>query len=176
MGTFLACGGLLLAAARAAGSITSEKERDCWTSLLSTPLEPGEIVWAKIAGSVWSLRGVAMLLLLIWGLGVLLDPPFLVACAIHVWNVPAAGFLRCRAGRAVFAAVPSSLRAMAATLATALFVGGLYLFCCMPVMFAASPRSGEGAMLMFTPCVPFLLVFPGVVYVAGEEIFRGTQQ
>ena len=57
MGTLLGCGGLLLVASRAAGSITSEKERDCWTSLLSTPLEPGEIVWAKIFGSIWSLRG-----------------------------------------------------------------------------------------------------------------------
>ena len=57
MGTLLACGALLMVAARAAGSIASERERDCWTSLLSTPLEPGEIIWAKIAGSVWSIRG-----------------------------------------------------------------------------------------------------------------------
>ena len=106
MGTILACGGLLLAASRAAGSITSERERDCWTSLLSTPLEPGEIVWAKIAGSVWSLRGVVALLLLIWGLAVLLIPRLPHRHAVSAGNVPAAGILRGGAGREVLAALP----------------------------------------------------------------------
>ncbi len=57
MSTFLCCCGLLLLTVRAAGSITSEKERDCWVSLISTPLEGGQIVKAKILGSLWSLRG-----------------------------------------------------------------------------------------------------------------------
>ena len=58
MSTFLCCCGLLLLTARAAGSITSEKERDCWVSLIGTPLEAGQIVKAKILGSLWSLRGL----------------------------------------------------------------------------------------------------------------------
>ena len=106
MGVALACGGLLLVASRAAGSITSEKERDCWTSLISTPLEPGEIVWAKIAGSVWSIRGLVMLLLLILGLGLLLDPKFIIPLGFMFGHVPGAGVLRRGDGRAVLAVVP----------------------------------------------------------------------
>jgi len=173
MGTFLACGGLLLAAARAAGSITSEKERDCWTSLLSTPLEPSEIVWAKIAGSLWSLRALVVVLLVIWGLAGVLDPGFLITVpftfgmflllAFYITALGVRFSLRCR----------SSLRAMGATLATALFVGGVYLFCCMPVLIAS--RAGEEATVMFAPFVPFLLAFPGVAYMEGEHFFRSRE-
>ena len=175
MGTIIACGGLLLVAARAAGSITSERERDCWMSLISTPLEPSEIVWAKIAGSVWSLRGVVVLLLFMWGLAVLLSPQFLIVVPfllgtflLLAFYVSALGVnfsLRCR----------NSLRAMATTLITALFVGGLYFFtCCLPILIAAQPANGEGFMLTLAPCVPFLLAMPVIVYTAGKELFNST--
>jgi len=170
MGTLLACGGLLLAAARAAGSITSEKERDCWTSLLSTPLEPGEIVWAKTAGSVWSLRALAVLLLLIWGLGGLLDPGFLITVPFMFGMFVLLAFYVSALGVRFSLRCKSSLRAMAATLVTALFVGGVYLCCCIPV-FAAT-HAGEETAVVLAPCVPFLLVLPGQVYVSAEYFFR----
>jgi ABC-type transport system involved in multi-copper enzyme maturation permease subunit len=176
IGVVLGCLGLMMVAARAAGSITSEKERDCWTSLLSTPLEPTEIVWAKIAGSVWSLRGVVLLLLFVWGLGVLLDPKFLIVIpfllgtflllAVYAAALGVRYSLKCR----------NSLRSMAATLATGLFVGGLYFFCCMPVLIMGSGRGPEKlAMLMCAPCVPFLLALPGIVYTMGEHSMRGDE-
>ncbi len=161
MGTLLGCGGLLLVASRAAGSIASERERDCWTSLISTPLGPGEIVWAKIAGSIWSLRGLVLLLLLIWGLGVLLDPQFVVAVpfllgtflllALYAAALGVTFSLRCR----------SSLRAMGATLAVGLVAGGGYMFCCIPLMIVGPGRSGSE--IIFAPCIPFLLALPGIV-------------
>jgi ABC-type transport system involved in multi-copper enzyme maturation permease subunit len=172
MGTILACGGLLLAAARAAGSITSERERDCWMSLIATPLEPSEIVWAKIAGSVWSIRSVAALLLLIWGLAVLLSPDFIFVIPFLLGTFLLLAFYAAALGVNYSLRCRNSLRAMAATLATGLFIGGLYMFCCMPVMFAGGPGPGEGFMLVLSPCVPFLLAFPIVVYAAGEEMFR----
>ena len=65
---------------------------------------------------------------------------------------------------------------MAATLATGLFVGGLYLFCCMPVMFIGSSRGGEGlAAFMMAPCIPFLLALPGIVYETGEHLSRNKE-
>jgi ABC-type transport system involved in multi-copper enzyme maturation permease subunit len=173
MGAFLCCGGLLLVASRAAASIASEKERDCWTSLIGTPLEPGEIIWAKIAGSLWFLRGLVLLLFLIWGLGVLLDPQFLIAIpfllgtflllALYAAALGVSFSLRCR----------SSLRAMGATLAIGLVVGGGYMFCCVPLM--AVGRAEEGMILSFAPCIPFLLALPGIVYMDGEHFLNGRE-
>lgn len=176
MGTIIACGGLLLVAARAASSITSERERDCWMSLISTPLEPGEIVWAKIIGSVWSLRGVVALLLFLWGSAVLLSPQFLIAVPFLLGTFVLLAFYAAALGVNFSLRCRNSLRAMAATLVTALFIGGLYLFCCMPVMIAAMPRrADQGAFLVFTPCVPFLLAFPTIACAAGEHLFSGPR-
>jgi hypothetical protein len=62
---------------------------------------------------------------------------------------------------------------MGATLAVGLIAGGGYMFCCMPLTVIGGAR--EGAMLIFAPCIPFLLALPGIVYVAGEQFFRGTE-
>jgi ABC-type transport system involved in multi-copper enzyme maturation permease subunit len=171
IGSMLGCGGLLLVASRAAASIASERERDCWISLISTPLGPGEIVWAKIAGSIWSLRGLVLLLLLIWGLGVLLDPTFLVAMPFLLGTfllltlyAAALGVffsLRCR----------NSLRAMGATLAVGVLVGGGYFFCCMPLMIAG-PGPGRGFEIILAPCIPFLLALPGIIAVESGHFFQ----
>ena len=79
MSTFLGCCGLLLVVVRAAGAITAEKERDCWASLISTPLEPGQIIKAKVVGSIWSLRGLMPLLAVVWLPAVLLRPSFFLS-------------------------------------------------------------------------------------------------
>jgi ABC-type transport system involved in multi-copper enzyme maturation permease subunit len=55
--TAIGCGATVLVAVRAAGSITSERDRECWDSLLTTPLEGWEILRAKIFGSIWATRG-----------------------------------------------------------------------------------------------------------------------
>ena len=44
MTVVLGTGFMLLLAGRAAGLVTIEKERDCWISLLSTPMTGGEIM------------------------------------------------------------------------------------------------------------------------------------
>jgi hypothetical protein len=106
---------------------------------------------------------------------VLLSPGFVVVIPFLLGTFLLLAFYAAALGVNYSLRCRSSLRAMAATLATALFIGGLYLFCCMPVMFAAGPRGDEGVMFMFTPCVPFLLAFPVMVYTVGEEIFRGPR-
>ena len=72
MSTFLCCCGLLLLIARAAGSITSKRERDCWTSLISTAVRiwrdrSRPRFWAasgRCAGSrCWSWSGCPAILL-----------------------------------------------------------------------------------------------------------------
>jgi hypothetical protein len=49
---------------------------------------------------------------------------------------------------------------MGCTLGTCLFVGGGYMFCCMPLMMTGGGDGGEEIML--APFIPFLLAFPGI--------------
>ena len=77
--TAVACGMLLLLAARAAASVTSEKERETWDSLLATPLEPGEIINAKLLGNLYSVRWGLWVMVLLWTLGIPFRASFLVA-------------------------------------------------------------------------------------------------
>jgi ABC-type transport system involved in multi-copper enzyme maturation permease subunit len=176
VGSILGCLGLMMVAGRAAGSITSERERDCWTSLLSTPLEPTEIVWAKIAGSVWSLRGMVLLLLFVWGLGVLLDPKFLIAVPFLLGTFLLLAVYAAALGVRYSLWCRNSLRSMAATLATGLFAGGIYMFCCAPVLVIIRSREAVRlSILILAPCVPFLLALPSNVYVMGEHFARNDE-
>ena len=54
---------------RAAVTIAGERERDTWDVLLSTPLEGRDVVWSKLAGSLYALRGLAAVAILCWIVG-----------------------------------------------------------------------------------------------------------
>jgi ABC-type transport system involved in multi-copper enzyme maturation permease subunit len=161
---------LLLVAVRAASSMTSEKERDSWLSLLATPLTASEIVWGKLWGSLYATRNVVFLLLFVWVWGIFFAvywplvvlaamAEFMLACAF-VALVGVMYSLKCQ----------TSLRATGATIATCVFVGGGYLFCCIPFMFGG----GSDAMaLILAPCLPFLAVFPEMVSVEGGRHMPG---
>jgi ABC-type transport system involved in multi-copper enzyme maturation permease subunit len=56
---------------RAAAAITSERQRGTWDALLASPLEAREIVWAKICGSIYGLRGLLVTVILTWAAGLL---------------------------------------------------------------------------------------------------------
>lgn len=167
MGTVVGSGVLVLVGTRAASSVTAERERDTWLSLLSAPLSPQEIVWGKVLGSIWAARWIYALLVFILGLGFLVHPVFalgmfammatlavlsLFASALGVWSS-----LVCR----------TSLRAIGMTISIGVFVGGGYLFCCIP-LFA---RGGDGGVVFFAPCMPFLLAMPGVL---SAEMAQGN--
>lgn len=172
---FLGCGSLLLIAARAAASITSEKERESWSSLISTSLTPSDIILAKTLGSIFAMRGFLLLLAFVWGLAVLAAPGFLLAVPfllapllVTAWYAASLGVmfsLWCR----------NSLRAMAATLAVLIFVGGGYWFCCMPLMITGS-SSEKAVALVAAPWIPYLLVFPGIVYMEGGRILENDPE
>ena len=141
MGMLIGCGGLLLIAARAAGSITSEKERDCWVSLISTPLEPSEIIYAKIIGNLWAARGLLVILAIIWGLGVVLDPGFIIVVLISMGTLLLLAVFAGALGVIYSLWCRTSTRAIAATLATGIFVGGGYIVLLHP---DDDCRSGTG--------------------------------
>lgn len=151
---------LILIAARAASSITAERERDTWTSLLSAPLGSAEIVWAKIVGSIWAARWICAVLAGMLGLGVLTQPVFMIPAAcmgatlsllsLFVASLGVLGSLICR----------TSLRAMGMTISIGMFLGGGYLLCCFPVL--SGP--GDDQLVVLAPCMPFLIGVPGIVY------------
>ena len=175
MGTLFGCGGLVMVASRAAGSVTSEKERDSWVSLISTPLEAKEIVWAKVVGSVWSIRGLVLLLALLWGLAVVIDPKFLVVVPFLLGTFLVLAFYVAALGVRYSLWCRNSLRAMAATVGTAALFGGFYFFCFVPVFMAVSPPGHEALVLVVAPVIPFLLAFPGYMYTSGEHFFDNRE-
>jgi len=149
--------GLLMVLIRAAGGITAEKERDCWTSLVSTPLSPAQIVWGKIAGSLYSARLLALPLLLIYGMALLVDPGFVwfIAALAITWGVLA---LYVAALGLLFSLwCRTSIRAMAGAMAILTFFGGGYLLCCATILVGGS---GGDAEIMLAPCIPFLVFAP----------------
>lgn len=77
----IACLAMLLATARAAGSVTAEREQDTWITLIGTPLEPREIVRAKLGAALYSLRYWYFLIALTWVLCIAIRPGF-------AWVVP----------------------------------------------------------------------------------------
>jgi ABC-type transport system involved in multi-copper enzyme maturation permease subunit len=67
---------VLMVAGAAVESVVKERERDTWLGLIATPLSGQEILRAKILGSIWNTRGLAVLMLALWIVG-------LVAGAVH---------------------------------------------------------------------------------------------
>jgi hypothetical protein len=62
---------VLYVAGAAAQSVATERERNTWLGLISTPLTGWEILRAKLLGAVWRTRGVPFLLFTFWIIGLL---------------------------------------------------------------------------------------------------------
>ena len=166
---------LLLAAARAAGLVTTEKERDCWLSLLATPLTGRDVVLGKLAGNLYSLKSPMALLAGAWGLGLLLDPVMIVAAVAYFVTFLACASFVTSLGLYFSLSSATTMRATGATLATALFIGGGYFFCCcMPILIGGS-GSGDEFAIGLAPCMPFLLAWPGVHYFETHSSYRTSE-
>ncbi len=137
-------------ASSSAGSLSSEREEDQWTSLISTPLSGHEIIRAKMIGPVWALRRLAYLLFFLWGAGLVVGAihPFgLLACliefAVFTWFMVALGTsfsLRSK----------NSTRSLASTMALLIFLNGGYLFCLLPFRFDSVMEGAGSTPFVFT--------------------------
>jgi hypothetical protein len=154
----LACAGLVLVAGRAAGAVTSEKEKDTWITLISTPLSAGEIIGGKLVGGLYAVRGLAVVLALMWALQFVKAPQMILSLPFTLGTLAISGFFAAVLGLNYSLCCANSTRAIGATLATALFVAGGYLFCCIPFMF-----DGILGEVIMAPCVPFLVSFPSMM-------------
>lgn len=152
---------LISLASRAAGSITQEKESDCWLSLLATPLTGREILAGKFWGSLYAMRWGVVPLAFSWLLAAFLNPGYVAMSIPFALTSLACASFAAMLGLYFSLRSKTTLQASASAIGTLLIVGGGYLFCCCGVMAAGRGRGGEELMTVaMAPCMPFLLGFP----------------
>lgn len=171
--TLLGCVALLVAAGRGATAITGEKERDTWITLLSTPLSASEIVWGKFVGVLASLRWLVALIVGLWLLGARDAPLMLVALPFELGVLLVLAAFVVALGLRFSLTASNSTRALALTIGTAVFVGGGFLFCCVPLMVGGRGGRDLEALLM-APVMPLLLAFPGATCIDAHAPDRIT--
>ena len=97
VGTITACLTLIGVAVQAAYSIRTERDRETFDSLLTSPLSSEDILYGKWLGSILSVRWMLPWLAFIWGVGVL-------GCGLNLLAVPLLVLAWC-----VYAAAMASL-------------------------------------------------------------------
>jgi ABC-type Na+ efflux pump permease subunit len=108
-------------ALRAAVSIASERERGTWDALLLSPLEAGEIVRAKVLGSVHALRWMVAAMVLAWTLGVITGAISVRDYAVWITNNALMGTLMAAVGVRLSLSLATATRAMTWTIGSWLF-------------------------------------------------------
>lgn len=143
----IGCVFILLAGARGAISISHEREQSTWDTLLTTTLESHEIVLAKIAGSVFVLRGMLGVFLVVWWFECRLRPEewwrglgLLVTSLVLGYFLAAVGVLISQYMR-------SSTRAITAIMGIAVVLGGGYLMIAGPIAAFFFPFDGAAYTL-----------------------------
>jgi ABC-type transport system involved in multi-copper enzyme maturation permease subunit len=120
---------VLAAAGIAATGLTEERARETWDSLLATPLGAQEIIQAKMIGAGWKVRWGALVLVVLWSVGVLagsIHPlgfgAALLALIASIWLMTALG---------TYASLVSRDTAQASNraLIPALLLSGSFLVC-----------------------------------------------
>ncbi len=173
---------MLLSVGAGAGGFTREKEEKSWEILLTTPIRPGQLVWAKLLGGMLSVSHLVLVLVAFTVIALFAQPraltvPMLVATLVFSFFTVSAGLL-------FSVHVQSTRRAYSNTLGLVMmFVVGIPI---MVMIMAAVARWGRGtdelvaALLRATnPYAHVQPIFdrsmrdPGA-YVAGFIVFCGA--
>jgi ABC-type transport system involved in multi-copper enzyme maturation permease subunit len=139
----------IIAAIAASTAFTTERENDTWLVLLSTPLEPEEIVGEKWLAAIDATRWLGIILAVVWVVGMLLlsiDPISFVlgavVLAVQVAMAASIGIASSLRARTTAMAVARSLAVILALNLGVLFVcgisllvirGGLFAVCLSPI-------------------------------------------
>lgn len=158
--------GVLLAAARAATAVTSEKERDSWVMLLSTPLVGSAILGSKILGNLFAVRWIVAAVLVLWIAEAVLKPEFIPAIPVQLLTWLALLVYASCLGTAFSLWCRSSLRSMAATVGLGTFVGLLYIPFAAFFLEATIGWGDVANWIIWFPCIPFLLTYPAAGWAA----------
>lgn len=145
--TTVGCLTLLGVAVRAAGSVSGERDRQTFETLLTTPLDSDAILFGKWLGSVLSLRWGLVWLGLIWLLGLATGgvSPF----ALPLWSAGWLVYAAFLAGLGLWFSTVSrtTLRANIYTLLVIVAAGfshWLIYMCCIPLYLFGSPSGNFG--------------------------------
>ncbi|QDT74368.1 ABC-2 family transporter protein [Lacipirellula limnantheis] len=162
---------MLLLAARAAGLVTLERERDCWTSLLSTPLSGGEIMRAKLVGNLYAARWGYLLLLITWLLAACFDGRYLLVIPLLTLSFFLCTMFVTVVGLQYSLSSATSLRAMGAALATVFFVGGGYfIFCCFGFVAVGGGGNEDDLLAIgMAPLLPYIVSAPAFLFASGTD-------
>jgi ABC-type transport system involved in multi-copper enzyme maturation permease subunit len=101
---------------RAAVSIASERERATWDALLMSPLQPGEIVRAKLSGSLNAVRWMAGAMVLAWTLAVVVRAVSVGDYVTWMAANATAGLLMAAVGVRCSLSLPTATKAMTWTI------------------------------------------------------------
>jgi ABC-type transport system involved in multi-copper enzyme maturation permease subunit len=124
---------LLLVTARAAGSITVEREQDSWLTLISTPVEGRSIAMAKISGAIYSVRYWYLFLLVAWTCCAIRYPPFAFVAPLLFLSHLMFAWLCAATGVFFSARCKTSLWAIGSALSTVVLVGGGLPLLCLAI-------------------------------------------
>ena len=132
---------ILAVAVRGAGSVSGERDKDTWISLLGTPLSADAILWGKFWGCMLGLRRVYAFLVLLWCIGLAIGAanPVLVVLDFFVIALYVAAFswlgLYCS-----MTARNTLIATVRAFFAAFFCAGGFWLVllvcCCLPMSFS----------------------------------------
>jgi ABC-type transport system involved in multi-copper enzyme maturation permease subunit len=101
---------------RAAVSIASERERATWDAVLMSPLEPREIVRAKVFGSLYALRWVVAAMILAWTVALMVGAVSPHDYVVWIAGNAVAGALMAAIGVRCSLSLPTATKAMTWTI------------------------------------------------------------
>jgi hypothetical protein len=152
---------------RAAVSIASERERATWDALLMSGLEPGEIVRAKLVGSLHALRYMVAAILLAWTLGTIVGATPIDDTITWLAGTAVASILMAAVGVRLSLTMPTATKAMTWTIALWMGLAALIAFLALSIiamvclffiaLWFAALRYGF-VMLSSTPWFPMRFV------------------
>jgi len=136
------------AALRGAASVSGERDRDTWISLISAPLTPWEVLRGKFLGAVLGMRFFYTALVIVWGVGLTLGSihilSLLPAVAHLIVYVSAFALLGMLCSLSARTTLVASLRGFAVAF---FFMGGywiaLLLFCALPLNLMGGSSGGQ---------------------------------
>ncbi len=151
--------GMLGTVVSAAGSISNERERDTWISILGTPLTAREIILAKMAGAIWSVRAIWLTIAALWCVGIVCGAVFPFSPLLTTFTMGV--YLAYGAALGVNLSLwsKSSIRAQGFAVGILIFTSGGYLLFCLPVISVFSNEASLILMMGFSPLFVFGTLF-----------------
>lgn len=155
---------------RASGSVSTERDRDCWTVLLGTPLSAREIVAGKVLGGLAPLVWILPVWLLLYGIAALHEPRLWpqLPITLSVWWL--LGICASAWGVQLSLHLSTAARAALAALALWILASGGYLICCGPLLVVATLGSWLPYELTVMPMLPLLLAYPSLVALSADLV------